>query len=241
MKSVLGQYMNWKTEVFFREHLDLLDFNLSELYEKANLYLLNTDIGELTSFLYKQNIDPLQQMNKVPKNYLGAEYSRYIDPIPNLIPPNIKIIGKGSFQKLWWEDITIPSNVQEIEAGAFREAYVHKITLNEGLKEIGNAAFMYCDNLEEIVIPDSVEFLGGNCFAFTGLKKLYIGSGVKNLCDSQFDCCLKLEDVTYNGTIEQLKLLTKNNNIICPRFFPDCPKLKYIKCNDGDYEIVEKY
>ena len=29
MKSVLGQYMNWKTEVFFREHLDLLDFILS--------------------------------------------------------------------------------------------------------------------------------------------------------------------------------------------------------------------
>ena len=104
---------------------------------------------------------------------------------------------------------------------------------------IDNAAFMNCGSLQEIKIPDSVESLGYNCFSFTGLKKLYIGSNVEELCNNQFDCCLDLEDVTYNVTIEQLKLLADDGRLY-PRFFTDCPKLKYIKCNDGDYEISRK-
>ena len=240
MNQELGRYMSWSAELFLRKNLDLLDNNMAEFYNKANWNLSNKDyIGELTKFFYSQGIDPLIQMNKVPTNYLGGEYSRYIDPKIDLIPFNVKTISDEAFQKLWWYEFNIPANIYKIGIAAFKEAYLHKITLNEGLNEIGNAAFMNCDTLEEIIIPNSVKKLGYNCFSFSGLKRVYIGSGVKELCNNQFDCCLDLEDVTYNGTIEQLKLLADDGRLF-PRFFTDCSKLKYIKCNDGDYEIVRK-
>lgn len=240
MSSELSRYLGIFAESFLRKNLDLLDTNMAEFYNKANWSLSDKDsIGELTKFFYSQGIDPLTQMNAVPRNYLGGDYSRYIDPIPDLIPFNIKSIGEEAFKELWWESINIPSNIYKIGAAAFKDAYSNKITLNEGLKEIGNAAFMYCSSLEEIRIPDSVETLGYNCFAFSGLKRLYIGSGVKELCNNQFDSCLDLEDVTYNGTIEQLKLLADDGRLF-PRFFTDCSKLKYIKCIDGNYELARK-
>ena len=240
MKQELGRYMSWSAELFLRKNLDLLDTNMIEFYSKANWNLSNKEcVGELTKFFYGQGIDPLIQMNKVPMNYLGGEYSRYIDPIPDLIPFNIKTISDKAFKKLQWDEFNIPANIYKIGIAAFKEAYTHKITLNEGLKEIGNAAFMYCSNLEEIRIPNSAETLGYRCFSQSGLKKLYIGSNVKELCNNQFDSCLDLEDVTYNGTIEQLKLLADDGRLF-PRFFTDCSKLKYIKCIDGNYEIVRK-
>ena len=241
MKQELGRYMSWGAELFLRENLDLLDTNMAEFYNKANWNLSNKEfIGQLTDFFYDQGIDPLLQMNKIPMNYLGGEYSRYIDPKIDLIPFNVKTISDEAFQKLWWDQINIPSNIYKIGIAAFRESQLHKVVFNEGLKEISNAAFMNCDVLEEIIIPNSVETLGYNCFSFSGLKRLYIGSGVKELCNNQFDSCFDLEYVTYNGTIEQLKLLA-NDGRLFPRFFPDCPKLKTIKCKDGDYELVEKY
>lgn len=241
MKQELGRYMSWSAELFLRKNLELLDTNMAEFYNKANQSLSDKDyIGELTKFFYSQGIDPLLQMNTVPRNYLGGDYSRYIDPIPNLIPFNIKSIKEEAFKELWWESINIPSNVYKIGIAAFKDAYSNRIVLNEGLKEIGNAAFMYCTSLEEIEIPDSVETLGYNCFSFSGLKRLYIGSGVKELYNNQFDSCFDLEYVTYNGTIEQLKLLADDGRLF-PRFFPNCTKLKTIKCKNGDYELVEKY
>lgn len=241
MSSELSRYLSLFAESFLRKNLDLLDTNMAEFYNKANWHLSNKDyIGELTKFFYEQGIDPLTQMNKVPTNYLGGEYSRYIDPKTDLIPFNVKTISDGAFQKLWWNEFNVPANIYKIGVGAFKDAYLHKVVLNEGLKEIGNAAFMSCDALEEIIIPNSVETLGYNCFSFSGLKRVYIGSGVKELCNNQFDSCFDLEDVTYNGTIEQLKLLADDGRLF-PRFFTDCPKLKYIKCIDGNYEIVRKY
>lgn len=240
MKQELSRYMSWSAELFLRKNLDLLDNNMSEFYNKANWNLSNKDcIGELTKFFYSQGIDPLMQMTTVPMNYLGGEYSRYIDPKIDLIPFNVKTISDEAFQKLWWDEFNIPANIYKIGIGAFKAAYLHKITLNEGLKEIGNAAFMYCTNLEEIEIPDSVEILGYNCFSFSGLKRLYIGSGVKELYNNQFDSCSDLEDVTYNGTIEQLKLLADDGRLFT-RFFTECSKLKYIKCNDGNYYLDRK-
>ena len=240
MKQELGRYMSWSAELFLRENLDLLDNNMAEFYNKANWNLSNKAwVGQLTKFFYNQGIDPLTQMNTVPTNYLGGEYSRYIDPKTDLIPFNVKTISDEAFQKLWWDEFNVPANIYKIGIGAFKDAYTHKITLNEGLKEISNAAFMDCDALEEIIIPNSVETLGYNCFSFSGLKKLYIGSGVKQLCNNQFGSCFDLEDVTYNGTIEQLKLLADDGRLF-PKFFTGCFKLKYIKCNDGDYEIVRK-
>ena len=241
MKQELGKYMSWIAELFLRENLNLLDTNMTEFYNKANWHLSDKNfIGQLTAFFYDYDIDPLTQMNKVPANYLGGEYSRYIDPKIDLIPLNVKTISNEAFRKLWWDELIIPGNVYEIGIAAFTEASLHKVILNEGLTEIGNAAFMRCNSLEEIKIPNSVETLGYNCFSFSGLKRVYIGSGVKNLCDNQFDCCLDLEDVTYNGTIEQLKLLA-NDGRVFPRFFTDCPKLNYIKCKDGNYELDRKY
>lgn len=238
MKQELGKYMGWTVELFLRENLDLLDSDMLKFYEKADLYL-HSKVGELTSFFYSQGINPLTQMNRIPRNYLGGDYSRYIDPIPDLIPSNIKSIEEEAFKELWWDEFNIPSNVYKIGVAAFRDAYSNKITLNEGLKEIGNAAFMYCSNLKEIIIPNSVEILGYNCFSQSDLKKLYIGSNVKELCNNQFDSCFELEDVTYNGTVEQLKLLANDGRLI-PKFFTNCSKLKYIKCVDGNYELARK-
>ena len=37
-------------------------------------------------------------------------------------------------------------------------------------------------------------------------------------------------------TLKQRKKIGR----LFPRFFTDCSKLKYIKCTDGNYEIVRK-
>ena len=196
------------------------DNNFNLIYSDAEEYEADPEIvGNLTYAFLEAGLDPLK-LDRVLAYYIPYGYLAFTGIKDFEVPSSIKSVGIKAFQSSRLDNFICPKDSQ--------------------LALFGYKAFMNCSDLEEITIPDSVETLGYNCFSFSGLKRLYIGSGVKELCNNQFDCCLDLEDVTYNGTIEQLKLLA-NDGRLFPKFFPNCPKLKTIKCKDGDYEIVEKY
>ena len=238
MSSKLDRYLGLDASYFLKQNIDLLDTNLEEFYEKAKWYLRNDSIGELTKlFLEVLNIDPLKQMKKVPSFYLGGDFSSYIDPIPNLIPHGVTIIGEEAFKDLsFWNELILPNTIEIIQTAAFKDSSLKKINLPDGLKKIGNAAFMYNEGIEELYIPDSVTDIGINCFAYLrDLKKLYISGNVNDISESQFDCLLELEDVTFGNT--KNKLIEISSKSIFSRFFDSCPKLKYIKCTDGEYYL----
>ena len=209
--------LSWGAESFLKENLGLIkEDNFKDFYNKAYSKLSIADIGNLTHFFLEIKINPLLYMNEVPKYYLGREYSKVIDSIPNLIPDNVTSIGVEAFAKLWWDSFYVPSNIVEIKNIAFYSSYINHVYLNEGLKSIGNSAFAH-SSLNEISIPNSVEELGVRCFySCDELEKVIIGSNVKDLKNNQFGFCMKLNDVTYKATIQQLK---------------------EIKCSDGEYKL----
>lgn len=91
-----------------------------------------------------------------------------------IIPNDIKIIGKNSYQGLNIEKIIIPDNVTIIEDNAFFESpFIKEIKLSKNIVKIGKAAFFASAGLEEIEIPASVEVIGENAFGMCdGLRKI---------------------------------------------------------------------
>lgn len=238
MKQELDRYLSLEASQFLKQNIDLLDTNLEEFYEKARWHLKNSSIGQLTKlFLEVLKIDPLKQMKRVPSFYLGGEFSKHIDPIPNLIPSGVTVIGNEAFKDLsFWDELILPNTIEIIQSSAFKNSSLKKINLPDGLKKIGNAAFMYNEGIEELYIPDSVTYIGINCFAYLrDLKKLYISGNVNDLSESQFDCLLELEDVTFGNTKNKLIEISSKNTL--SKFFDSCPKLNFIKCTDGEYYL----
>lgn len=152
-----------------------------ELYAQLPEEVPNLDhIGGLTKLLLAAGINPLNNLNYIPSNYLIAS------DINNFsMPNNIRIIKSMSFAYCNnLKSITFPAN----------------------LEVIGDAAFYSCKSLNNVVIPGNVKTIEQDAFRYCdSLKNVTIEKGVQEIGRHAFDNCPLLQYITYTGTVEDLK------------------------------------
>ena len=84
-----------------------------------------------------------------------------------IIPDNIVVIGKNSFENNSLTSVTIPGNVLLISNSAFSMCEnLEAVIIEEGVKEIEAYAFFNCPKLKNIMIPQSVEEIGYRAFSY---------------------------------------------------------------------------
>ena len=126
------------------------------------------------------------------------------------IPNSVKVIGFGAFmgcQAL--ESVTFGDGLEQIEGFAFAYTKITKALLGDKVKAIEWGAFVHCEELTEIELPSSIESIG----------------------DVSFGACVKLEDISYNGNIEDWKLIELGHQSFSG------VKSTTVNCLDGDCEL----
>ena len=84
-----------------------------------------------------------------------------------IIPDNIVVIGKNSFENNSLTSVTIPGNVLLISSSTFSMCEnLEAVIIEEGVKEIEAYAFFNCPKLKNIMIPQSVEEIGYRAFIY---------------------------------------------------------------------------
>ena len=110
----------------FKEELNNKDFKT--IYDSIESYNI---VPAFTALLLKNNINPLEYMNEVPK-YFAYE----LDIKEFIIPDGIKFIGDNAFAKCnILTSITIPKSVMHIDNAAFWGCYKLKDIFYAGSEE----------------------------------------------------------------------------------------------------------
>ena len=189
-------------------------------------------VARFTSLLYKIDVDPLQYINYIPRDFYARFNIKKFD-----IPNNIRSIHRNAFGMSAIKTIHIPAGVKEIGANAFHGCYnLTKVTFdsNSQLKELGDGVFQDCLELTQIELPDSVEVI--HTKAFNGcdvLRKIILKSGLKIVSTEAFTDCPNLEEIIYNGTSEQWQ----NIDIAGTAFDEKQHGTLVIKCTDKDITL----
>lgn len=146
---------------FIKSHLDLIDNEQYEqLYKKYDetFYLDVKEDGlasprHLSEFLLSCNINPLNYVTTVPKNYLTSSTLTNID-----IPEGIKIIDRNAFalmQKL--SSVIIPESCTRVEDYAFNCCKeLNTVTILNKNTKFGNKVFYLCFTLLDIYYPGTI-------------------------------------------------------------------------------------
>lgn len=122
------------------EQIELIDNS-----QWGNFYeLMDYDpetFGEATQALITAGIDPLDQLDYVPENYLCKNW-------------NIM-------------SITLPNTISGIDDSAFEGCeYLESVILPNGLKNIGPWVFHSCPSLKSITLPKTLEYIGDGNFDY---------------------------------------------------------------------------
>lgn len=170
-------------------------------------------------------------------------------------------IGDSAFNECYnLTSVTIPNSVEEIGDHAFKHcSELSLVTIAYGVEKIGRGAFSYCDNLTSIEIPNSVTSIGN--YAFEGcdglrsitipnsvtsigcgaflycdrLRSVTIPRSVKKIGEGAFGYCERLKSIKYEGTIAELKELTR---VESQRRFAYVRDYIYVYCSDGEIRIL---
>ena len=150
---------------------DLERWNYSLITGIPNQYLITM----FTEFLMRQDIDPLDYLTYVPKNYLS--YSSYV------------------------KQILIPDNIQQVFCKAFCDCYnLQRVIIGNNVQTIAEEAFEYCKNLETVVIGDNTTIIEYEAFhKCTSLQTVNLGKRVTGVGDSAFDGCISLTNIDLSN------------------------------------------
>ena len=195
-------------------------------------YTALPSVAAITSLMYKIDVDPLQYINYIPRDFY-ARFNIKTFEIPN----NIKNIQRNAFGMSAIKTIHIPAGVKDIAASAFLGCYdLVKVTFddNSQLKELGAGAFQDCIELTQIELPESLEVIHRSAFyGCDVLRKVTLKSGLKVISTEAFTYCPNLEEIIYDGTSEQWQEI----DIAGTAFDEKQHGTLIIKCTDKDIRL----
>ena len=85
--------MDQTVREFLRARLDLIDdYNLRQIYEDADMFLISSDIKQVTQALIDAGINPINYLNRIP-SYFYSNDTKITDVT---IPSNIKFSVAGT-------------------------------------------------------------------------------------------------------------------------------------------------
>lgn len=176
-------------------------------------------IRQVTEFLLAADINPLDYMDRIPKNYLA--HSQNINNFK--IPNHIKSIWSGAFEASALKEVWIPDGIEYIGKNAFAETKLEEVEIPGSVNWIDPYAFDSCYNLKKVIIKEGFKELEEKIFySCRNLKDVWIPQSLSKLAYSAFADCDNLESIHYSGTVEQYEKIlilgiipTSQVNIIC--------------------------
>ena len=122
-------YLDKAVSPFIEDHINLIDENnFTKLYEEAESYLtpdLEHATPYLTEYLISCDINPLEYMKKVPREYISGSQDSVIH-----IPDNIEVIEAQSLNSHNLKHIVLPKNLTQLALhfntfGSTNNIYLH--------------------------------------------------------------------------------------------------------------------
>ena len=214
-EKIINYLKSKKVQKFLTTNdLDSLYLNLEE-----DFYSNRFIIRQVTELLLDADIDPLNYMDCIPKNYLV--HSQNINDFK--IPNHIKSIWSGAFEGSTLKEVWIPDGVKYIGKNAFAETKLEEVEIPGSANWIDPYAFDSCYNLKKVVIKEGFKELKEKIFYnCRNLKDVWIPQSLSKLTYLAFAGCDNLESIHYSGTVEQYEKIlilgiipTSQVNIIC--------------------------
>lgn len=240
-----------KIKRFIEENKDLiLNSQWEELYQKANRNIITS---EITRVLLDAGINPLEELNYIPAQYLEND-----DKVKDFkVPNNILFIGESAFQGSSLESIELPKDLKSIGQKAFRLCHIEKVVFPDSLKDIEQNAFSLCTYLKEIETPKECIIKDYAFYKCRDLKKVVIGDGTPAIDQGTFEGCTNLEYLSlpqsimhiYDWAFSDTKLKsieyrgTKEDwNYVQVDYYADPGRhIMTVHCTDGDVDAYYKY
>ena len=174
-----------------------------------------------------------------PVTYIGEYAFYYCTELTSVVIPDIVTgIGLNAFEECsGLTSIIIPDSVTSIDDSAFLGCTsLTNLVIPDSVTSIGRYAFSGCSSLTSLVIPNSVKSIGSSAFtgcsrlkevtiqeglttiegytfrSCTDLSTIAIPRSVTSIGANAFYECSSLSEVTYNGTMEQWKAITINDD-----------------------------
>ena len=167
---------------FIEQHIDMIEHgNFEDLYSAAS----DTEDGlsypgKLTDILYGLGVDPLLNIDYIPKFYLdGSSAKEFTVPshVINSVQssfaycsvPQVKLhdefeLGTSCFARSLITSVRIPDIQIEIPVDCFFGCHnLEYVDLNQ-VERIESQAFDYCSKLKEIFIPNTVNYISEMAF-----------------------------------------------------------------------------
>lgn len=171
--------------------LDNFDFKF--IYKEAQSLPLVDSVSEITKvFTEILNLNPLQYLDKVPKNY----YREDTDLTSLVLPDNITDINNFAFKDCKaLTNITFSSNLQHIGVEAFANIGITSLTIPNTIKTIWMGAFQDCYELAEVKFEPNaqINMITENCFcACSNLKRIELPESIDIIYEKAFRHCVNL-------------------------------------------------
>ena len=133
--------MDQTVREFLRARLDLIDdYNLRQIYEDADMFLISSDIKQVIQALIDAGINPINYLNRIPSYFYSND---------------TKIT-----------DVTIPSNIKHLGRSCYGNCdNLVKVDITEGVRTLATRCFESCLNLRTVTLPQSIEMIGPKIFA----------------------------------------------------------------------------
>lgn len=139
-------------EQFIEQNIKLMEQNKwKEFYDLAEQEFTSRSISRLNQLLIDAKIDPISELEYIPKNFLrNAGLVTHYE-----IPNNCKRIGDKAFAHSGIQSIIIPESVEAFEPDVFYNCYDLKECVFKTTKmpRIPDGTFSMCTSLKRIVIP----------------------------------------------------------------------------------------
>lgn len=186
-------FINEQVKEFLINHMSLIDNGKNDfesLYQYANKYLFDNDVGLMTQVLLKVGYDPLRYLTEIPDSYAYGmtELTTFT------IPSHIDVINQSSFKQCRnLKQIIIPSSICIIGDAAFDNcSSLESITFQSPgkLKTICYQAFGLCSKLTSIKLPEGLRTIEQNSFRDCyDLQTIYIPESVTSIEETVFFNC----------------------------------------------------
>lgn len=147
-------------------------FNQCYSLEKIVLPFALKTIGE-GAFARCTSLKDILIPSGVTEIGVGSFFNSGLESI--VLPPNLKIINKNTFQGVPMTQIQLPDGVEIIDDNAFRNSGLVSIYLSANLDSIGKYAFYDCKKLDNIQLDDThLRVIGDYAFlSCTSLSSVY--------------------------------------------------------------------
>ena len=149
---------------FIEKNIHLIEENrFKELYIIAEVDP-DLDVYDLTALLYAADIDPLEELDYIPSNFMIGTHLNAPQALDLSNLTHIKHIEGYAFAfNNNLKEIILPPNLETIGSTAFLASGIEKIVIPKSVKAIGEVAFMDCKNLSEVIF-EGKPTIGRNAF-----------------------------------------------------------------------------